>query len=188
MEARVRRSIDLSVPVLVEVAQARAVLLDGPGVIFGDDLNATTQEHPDARANLSVDLGGGASIHQEVVMQFGAARSTATRVTVPVVWRATGRERWFATFTGEVALSETRRETRLRLNGTYTVPLGVVGRVGDVVLGRRLAHQSLEALLGRVAQSLESEVERRGRRSVNRRTTHEPVAPPMWERSEIYIG
>ena len=56
-------------------------------------------------------------------------------------------------------MSETREGTCLRLEGSYTVPLGAVGRFGDNVLGQRLARRSLSALLEQIAYRLESEVE-----------------------------
>jgi hypothetical protein len=91
------------------------------------------------------------------------------------------------TFTGQLEASRARPGTRVRLNGTYTVPLGVIGRFGDGVLGRRLARRSLDTLVERLASRLESEVQARlgsaGWRSA-------PIAVELREQehSEIYIG
>ena len=110
---------------------------------------------------LGVDLGSGTSVHQEVLVHLGVAQTTETGLVVPVAWQATGRKRLFPTFTGELEASEADDGTRLRLHGTYTVPLGVIGRVGNGVVGWRLACRSLDALLAGLGRQLEVEVDRR---------------------------
>ena len=153
------------------------------GAVFRDAATAGALQHQRTRTVLGVDLGAGASVRQEVLLHLGAAQPTETGLGLPVAWQAAGRQRLFPTFTGELEASETDHGTRLRLHGIYTVPLGVIGRVGDGVVGWRAARRSLDALVARLGRQLEIEVDRR-RRST---PTPEPAAPE-WERSEIYIG
>lgn len=66
----------------------------------------------------------------------------------------------FPSFVGEVAVSEARPGTVLVLRGTYTVPLGWIGRPGDVVAGRRLAHRVLCDHMDAVATLVDAAVTR----------------------------
>jgi hypothetical protein len=170
----------------VAFAQVREVLLDDSGAVVSDASTVDEQHRVPIATELSVDLGAGASVHQDVTLRLGVAHSTETGVVVPVALRAAGRERLFPTFEGELEAFETRTGTRLRLNGTYTSPLGVIGRIGDGVVGWRLARRSLEDLLERLARRIEAEAELR--HSARRQSGPKPVAPPEWVRSEMYIG
>ena len=174
-----QRPIEVATWIGAGFAHIGEVLADDPGVVFGD--GASTHQHLPRRTVLGVDLGSGTSVHQEVLVHLGVAQTTETGLVLPVAWQATGRTRWFPTFTGELEASEADGGTRLRLHGTYTVPLGVIGRVGNGVVGWRLACRSLDALLAALGRQLEVEVDRR-RRSVR------DLVVPEWERSEIYIG
>lgn len=181
------RSIEASTTIPVALARAREVLLDDPGAVFNEAHTVGERRARRFRLELSVDLGAGASVHQEVTLQLGVARSTENGLVLPLTWQATGRERLFPTFKGELEASEARTGTGLRLKGAYTVPLSVVGRFGNGVVGRRLARRSLGALVEQLAWRLESEVERRldsvgGHREPNAVALHER------EHSEIYIG
>jgi hypothetical protein len=59
-------------------------------------------------------------------------------------------------FTGTLTLSsgEDYGETELKLDGRYDPPGGVVGRAFDELLGRRIAHATLSALLSGVGDEL----------------------------------
>jgi hypothetical protein len=171
----------------VTFAQAREVVLDDPGALFSDAFVVDERHHPRLPTDLSVNLGAGASVHQEVILQLGVARSAETEVVVPVAWQAAGRERLFPTFNGELQAFEAHEGTRLRLTGTCTVPLGAIGRVGDVVVGRRLARRSLDDLLERLARRIEAEAARR-LVSGRRQSAQKPLAAPEWQRSEMFIG
>jgi GAF domain-containing protein len=64
----------------------------------------------------------------------------------------------------DLALVEVRAEavgtSLLTVRGTYTVPLGPVGRFGDGVIGRRLARQSLAAFVEGLARRLDGAANR----------------------------
>jgi len=103
------------------------------------------------------------AVHHQVVVTVDDAHTIEDRVVVPVSWHATGNDHLFPTFLGELSAEPSAGGTRLRLAGTYTVPLGLLGRFGDGVVGRRLAAESIRAFLadvaGRVATALEIAVE-----------------------------
>jgi len=65
-------------------------------------------------------------------------------------------------FEGVVALSagEDYAETTLQLDGQYDPPAGALGRAFDAVLGRRIAHATLGALLSGVGEELRAAHER----------------------------
>jgi hypothetical protein len=183
------RSIEASTTIPLAFARAREVLLDDPGAVFNEAHTVAERCARRFRLELRVDLGAGASVHQEVTLQLGAARSTETGLVLPLAWQAKGRERLFPTFDGELEASEARTGTGLRLRGAYTVPLGVLGGFGNAVVGRRLARRSLGALVERLAWRLESAAERRldsvsWHREPNALARHEHEH----EHPEIYIG
>lgn len=179
------RSIEASTTIRVAFARVRKVLLDHPAEVLSEAHTVEDTLEQRFRMDLGVDLGAGASVHQEVTLQLGMPRSVESRLVLPMAWQATGREQMLPTFKGELEASDAPSGTRLRLNGTYTMPLGLVGKFGDGLIWRRLARRSLGALVERIARRLEDEVHRRI--SVDR---HEPdtVARRTHEHSEIYVG
>jgi hypothetical protein len=178
------RFIEASATAQVAFARARKVLLDDPGVVFSETNAVEDRRAKRFRSELSVDLGVGTSVHQEVSLQLGVARTANNGIVLPLVWRPTGRQRLVPIFKGELKASEVRTGTELRLYGTYTVPLGILGRFGDRVVGGRLARRSIAALAERLAWRLESEVDRR-LDSVDYR---EHGALHNHEHPEIYVG
>jgi hypothetical protein len=75
-----------------------------------------------------------------------------------IAWGAGRTARGLPTpgFTGMLTLSagEDYSETELKLDGGYDPPGGVVGRAFDELLGRRIAHATLSALLSGVGTEL----------------------------------
>ncbi len=140
------------------------------------------------RTELSLDLGAGASIHQEVTLRQGLPQSGERGLVLPLTWQAAGRERLLPAFEGELQVAESAPgRTTLRLIGIYTVPAGLVGSVAHSAVGRRLARRSLCALVERYGHRIECEAGRRLDPVEDRRAPL-PVAAPAYEHSEIYVG
>jgi hypothetical protein len=182
-----KRSIEASTVTRVAFARAREVLLEDPGAVVSETHTADERRERRFSMDLGVDLGAGASVHQTGTVQLGAPRSVDRWLVLPMSWRADGRERLLPAFEGELKTSEVRRGTRLRLTGTYTVPLGILGRFGDGVFGRRLARRSLNALVQRLASRLESEAQAR-LDSVGWRPAPHPDELRERTHPEIYVG
>jgi hypothetical protein len=180
------RWIEVSTTSRVAFTMARQVLQDDPGAVLSEG-SATEAATNHFLIDLGIDLGRGTSVHQQATISLGEARATATKLFLPVCWQATGREAVLPSFEGELEASKADAGTELRLVGSYAVPLGVIGRFGDGVIGRRLARQSLGALVERLAGRLEAEMARR-EDSVIWHEGRSPVSPNESQHSEIYVG
>lgn len=154
MEQAIETSVILQAP----VGRVRRVLAEDPGIVVAAAGEGTRRSR--FQAVLSLDLGAGAAVQQEVIATVGPAAAAGGGFVLPLSWRPVGHERVFPSFVGEVVVSEARPGTVLVLRGTYTVPLGWVGRLGDAVAGRRLAHRVLTTHMDAVAQRLGEAVAR----------------------------
>jgi hypothetical protein len=177
-----QRPIQSSATAEVPFAKAREVVLDDLGALFGDVPAVHVEGVRVASMDLGVTLGAGASVHQAVALRVAPPRALENGLILPLSWRASGHDRLLPTFEGELEISKRRSLTRVRLAGTYTVPLGLVGRVGDGVVGWRVARRSIDALVERVARRLESAVRSRAI-MVDARPDRGIVRHP-----EIYVG
>ena len=99
--------------------------------------------------------------------------------TVGVAWRSREHERLLPSFGGELVAVPWVGGTRLRLSGSYRVPLGPVGHFGDGLIGRRFAHLALRDALEDVARRLDAAVGPGTRPAYEVEITEHP---------EIYIG
>jgi hypothetical protein len=155
------RKIDVSANVHVVFERARNVLIDDPGSVLAERRPTIEQRPRTFYADLAVELSGGMSVHQEVLIEAGLPKSSGGVLSLPLHWKATGREGLFPTFAGEVEVTSTRTGAQLRLVGTCTIPLGWIGRFGDDHLGGRAAEGSLSRYVEDVAARLDAEVHRR---------------------------
>ena len=148
-----------------------------------DDIPTAGPRGDGLQTVLSIDLGAGATVRQKVTLDVGRPRSTPGALVRNVAWRATGHGRYLPRFSGQLKALPDGSRTKLCLGGVYTVPLGVVGRLGDSVLGHRLAAQSLQTLIESVGARVERELG--PRRTSWLRPDAERIGA---EHSEIYIG
>jgi hypothetical protein len=183
----VERVIEVSTPVRAAPIRARDVLLTDAVAVVGETSSRNDRRARRCRTALSVEVGAGTAVRQEVELELGMATSTTDGVTLPLAWHATGHGRLFPAFHGELEVRTVGRRAVLRLHGSYVVPLGLVGRFGDGVAGRRLARQSLVAFLEHVAARLDAVVDRQTN-AVAWRPAPYPVAVDEHVRTDLHIG
>jgi hypothetical protein len=171
----VKRDIEASTTIQIPIEQATEVLVDDLRRILADPANGDRPDaghagdrHADGERSdhltsmLVVGLGASGSVSKEVEVDVGNASSGDGVTTVPLHWHTSGRDRLFPSFDGVLeASAEALGASLLTVRGTYTVPLGPVGRFGDGVIGRRLARQSLAAFVEGLARRLDGEAHRR---------------------------
>ena len=156
------RTIEATTVVPAVPARVAAVLADDPGAVLASARTPEERRAGRFRTRLSVDLGGGTRLQQEVEIEVGpAVRAGEGGVALPVAWHSVAHDRLLPSFRGELGAVPDRGGTALRLAGTYVVPLGALGRFGDGVLGRRLARRSVVAFLEDAGRRLDAEVDRR---------------------------
>jgi hypothetical protein len=154
------RGIEASTTLRAPIDRARDILCGDPGCVFADRSTAEERQARCFHTTLGVEAGGG-GVQQAVVVATGLPDTTDDTVTLPVQWHAAGHERLFPTFTGALEVRGEGLKTQVTLRGAYTVPLGIVGRFGDGVVGRRAARQSLTSFVEQVARRLDAEADRR---------------------------
>lgn len=117
-----KRMIAATESVHASQERCQAVLLDDPGTLLGDASTAEDRRFRCFRSVLSVDIGSGASVRQEVEVRMDAPRpdAPADTVVLPLRLHATGRSTLFPTFTGELTASPakaplTRPELPMRM-------------------------------------------------------------------------
>lgn len=155
------RPIEASTTIPAPFDGARALLVEDPGPVLCEACTEEERRERRFRAALAVDLGGGMCVQQEVVLQVGMVRPSDAPVVVPVTWEATGHHRLLPTLDGVLEVSDAGGATQLCLRGSYSPPLGAVGRFGDAVAGRRLARVSVAAFVEQLGARLVEEVRRR---------------------------
>jgi hypothetical protein len=99
------------------------------------------------------------AVRRDVAVTTDDAFADGDRIVVPVAWHATERSRLFPTFLGELVAECSVAGTRIVMSGSYRVPLGLLGRFGDGVIGRRLGHEALRSVVVGVVERLESAVD-----------------------------
>ena len=155
-----RRNIEASTRMRAPIERALEVLVSDPGLVVADRVTPEDRLACSFHAGLAVTAGEGA-VHHDVVIDLLAPRADGDSLTVPLRWHATGNQRLFPRFEGELEASGDELGSTLTLRGTYTVPLGALGWVGERVAGKRLADESLVAFLEESARRLDAEVARR---------------------------
>ncbi len=96
------------------------------------------------------------ALDREVVVRLSDLPSKPTEYAMEVRWSAKGGGP-YPTFIGSLAcLPENPTTSRIELEGTYTIPGGVVGKAFDAVVGQRIAVAAAQSLL----QSLVTIVEK----------------------------
>lgn len=150
------RPIDATAIAKVPFRHAEVFLRRPPKGLFGERVGS--EDHARRyHSHLSAEGPAGLEILHDVDIEVVAVRSTPDSVEVTLRWSPTGGGTLLPSFTGTLSGAPTTdARTHLSLSGSYRVPLGPVGRFGDGVVGKRVARQSVDVLLDRLARRLES--------------------------------
>jgi hypothetical protein len=109
--------------------------------------------------NLEVPLGKEGSVSRAAAVTLGVSAWEEEHLRLPITVSALERERWFPTFTGVLEADEVGvGDTRLRLSGTYELPLGALGRVSGRAGADKLAQASLYSLFVSIVTGAEREL------------------------------
>jgi hypothetical protein len=141
-------------------------------------------------AEIAVDLGGGTSVAHEVDMAFARLSDEGAVRRFSLSWRAHDQQGALPTFRGDLNVHQESNGSRLQVSGRYSVPLGLVGGFGDLLLGHRIASRSVQAFLEAAGARIDAALAQRpdtrgcaaGLASDNETITVEDV------RTELYLG
>lgn len=107
---------------------------------------------------------GGLVLEREVTVRVDYLPSAGGTRRLAVHWEP-DQTPLFPRFDGTIdAVAVDRERCTLRIAGNYDVPLGVAGQLFDAVVGVRIAHGTLEGLLGEFKERIE--VDYRTRRAL----------------------
>ncbi len=125
---------------------------------------AAGQDHGKCALTLALPAAEGRDIARVVTATSERLPITAGYTTrYRIAWDEGRTARGIPTpgFTGTLTLSagEDYGETELQLDGSYDPPGGIAGRAFDELIGRRIAHATLSALLNIVGEELRAEHE-----------------------------
>jgi hypothetical protein len=128
------------------IDEIRAHLDDWAGVAYRDGEELFAEVGP-----------GGGKYAKKVRLDIGIAEIRRAGVVYPVSWTAVGGERLFPSLTADLIVSHMGRDrTKLSLQGTYTPPLGVIGRVVDRTVLKNVAESTIQDWVDRVAAAVSS--------------------------------
>ena len=106
-------------------------------------------------------VGPTAGPAKEVLIRVEPVVRTGDVVTMSLTWEATGVPRLFPRLEADlVAARVSDGETQVSLRGSYTPPLGPVGRALDRALFHRLAESTVKEFVDRIAAYTAAEIVR----------------------------
>jgi hypothetical protein len=141
-------------------------------------------------AELAGDLGGGTSLAHEVDVAFGRLPDDGSLSRFGLSWRAHDHQGALPAFGGDLEVHPDGKGSRLQLSGHYSLPLGPVGGFGDRLLGHRIAHRSVQALLEAAGARIDSALaqERHAGGSGAGRQTENVTVTIDDVHTELYLG
>ena len=145
--------IDLRAP----VDRVVEVLTTNPASVIQPDARPDARATGRFRCGLTIEVADGATLRHEVDLQVGRITRTSGGVTLGLHLEPVAHRHLVPVFDGELEATAAEEGSQLVLKGGYTVPFGVIGRLGDALKGHRSVEQSLERLVTEVAQRLEAE-------------------------------
>jgi hypothetical protein len=152
------RTIETRTTVRAPVALARRALDDHVIEVF-DGRHRAGSPPRSFDAVITVELGSGTEVRQTVDVHAGRVHETDNGELIMAVRWVAERERVCPSFAGELRVLAGEGRRTLELAGTYQVPLGGLGLVGDATAGRRIAQLSLDRLVVDLARRLDRTVD-----------------------------
>lgn len=105
--------------------------------------------------DLLASIVGPGGIAKTVRLEVGEPLRAETRVSLPLSWTATGPSSLFPTMHADLSITSMGPSlTQVAFHGSYTPPLGVVGRLLDRAVLHRLAELSVKDFVDRVIAAL----------------------------------
>jgi hypothetical protein len=145
------RPIEATRHVRVPFEHACAALLRDLSAVLGDGPTGGSG----IMGDLSADLGHAGTMRQRVEIRVRSVRVAAGEASWELTWRAIDHPGLFPVFHGRLRLTPDADGSAVSLTGEYEPPLWVLGRFGDGLIGHRLARQSLEGYLARLASRMD---------------------------------
>ena len=185
--AHMERDIEAWTTIRSPADRARRLLLSDPGrVVHDHPVVGSAADSKELEGELVVEIADGSTLHQRVRIELGSPVDLGGVAFVPIAWHATPHRRLFPEFRGELRLIPAADDANLELAGRYRIPLGLPGRFGDSIAGRKIAQRSVSAFLEGCAQRIDREVSSR-LAAVGWRPAEYPVSLRE-TRSENFIG
>lgn len=101
-------------------------------------------------------VGGDPALAKTVRIRVREPRRGASEIVIPVTWEASGAPGLFPSMEADIVAAALGPDlTQLAFRGSYTPPLGLVGRALDRTLLHRIAEASVKGFVDRLAHSLE---------------------------------
>jgi hypothetical protein len=153
----------------------------------------TGMPSPDAvafPAEIAVDLAGGTSVAHEVDMAFAPLSDDRAVRRFSLSWRAHDHQGALPAFRGTLEVHQESSGCRLQLSGRYSVPLGPVGRFGDLLVGHRIASRSVQTFLEAAGARIDATLaQRRGTHGSAADLASENVTITVEDlHTELYLG
>lgn len=109
-------------------------------------------EGAERTVDVTVKVSGSVSLVQPVILTAGVPSSDDGTLSFAVRWSPASHGRTLPSFSGRLTVSDAGGGvTAVVVSGEYVPPLGVVGVVGDSVLGHRVALATVAALADEAA-------------------------------------
>lgn len=116
---------------------------------------------------LRLKVGPGGGIAKEVLLELlGDPVRGESETSIAVAWRATGPSALFPRLQADIVVATVGPElTQISLRGSYSVPMGSIGRALDRVVLHRIAEATVNVFIDRIADAVGNEevVETAGR-------------------------
>lgn len=133
---------------------------DTVNLLLAEDLGGVLGSHrsDDGAAphvvTLTMTLGDGTTVSQDVAMQLGAAVHADDASSWPLSWEPIGHRSLVPRFSGHLEVHRQRWDSAIALVGAYRAPLGPLGALGDALVHDR-AEASIRQLLGEIATRID---------------------------------